>query len=144
MIFIQKLGGWIPMVCAGGAILAGCSGSKMSSLPDVSSTATRQTLAQPMLTPHSSRCTPFAASFDQFVACQRADGTLRAFANPQISWRVRYFVRYMKMPCEEAPTVQEGYVFHAVIDDLNADADLSSAERTSIRAAMFDGNERCP
>lgn len=90
-----------------------------------------------------SRCTQFAANFDQVIACQRADGTLNSFVNQQIAWRVRYFVRYMQMPCGEMPTVQEGYAFHMVIDDLDADKDLNATQRDSIRYAMYDGKPHC-
>jgi hypothetical protein len=77
------------------------------------------------------------------VACQRANGTLGSFADPQITWRVRYFVRYWQMPCGEAPTVKEGYVFHMVTNDLYSDTDLTDGQRSAIRNAMFDGKVRC-
>ena len=47
------------------------------------------------------------------------------------------------MPCGEAPTVQEGYVFHMVTNNLYADRDLNDAKRLAIRAAMFDGKVHC-
>lgn len=47
------------------------------------------------------------------------------------------------MPCGEAPTVQEGYVFHMVTDDLYNDRDLDNAARLAIRNTMFDGKVRC-
>ena len=57
--------------------------------------------------------------------------------------RVRYFVRHWEMPCHEAPTEQEGYIFHMVTDDLYNDPDLSDTERVAIRGAMFDGKLHC-
>ncbi len=89
------------------------------------------------------RCKPFAGVFDELVACKRANGTLESFANRNITWRVRYFVRYSEMPCNEAPTVEEAYVFHMVTTDLSDDADLNDSERSAIRSAMFDGKTRC-
>jgi hypothetical protein len=89
------------------------------------------------------RCTKFAKTFDVDVACERADGTLRSFPNEPIGWRVRYFVRYRQMPCNEAPTEEESYVFHAVLNDLYGDADLSDAQRLAIRTAMYEGTPRC-
>jgi hypothetical protein len=91
----------------------------------------------------ASRCSPFVESFDELAACERANGTLETFAKVSIAWRVRYFVRYWRMPCNEAPTEQEGYVFHMVTNDLNGDENPSDSERLDIRAAMFDGLVRC-
>jgi len=90
-----------------------------------------------------SRCAAFAPNFDELVACQRADGTLRSFSDPSITWRVRYFVRHWQMPCGEEPTVQEAYVFQMATDDLYGDAVLDDAARLAIRNAMFDGKVRC-
>jgi hypothetical protein len=89
------------------------------------------------------RCKSFVTNFDEFVACQRADGTLDAFSNQKVAWRVRYFVRYWVMPCSEAPTEQEAYVFHMVTDDLDTDQDLSGAERVAIRNTMYNGKAHC-
>jgi hypothetical protein len=92
----------------------------------------------------NTRCTQFSASFDELVACQRADGTLDSLGSRAVAWRVRYFVRHLEMPCDEAPTVKESYVFNAVINDLNADSDLDAEQRIAIRTAMFDGKVPCP
>ena len=90
------------------------------------------------------RCRPFAANFAESAACQRADGTLRTFASRRVAWRVRYFVRYWEMPCGEAPTRDESYVFQMTTRDLYGDADLIGVQRRAIRAAMFAGPVRCP
>lgn len=89
------------------------------------------------------RCRIFKRTFDEVVACQRANGTLESFTDHQVAWRVRFFVRYERMPCNEAPTVNEAYVFHMVTDDLNNDGDLDYAQRLAIRNAMFHGKVRC-
>ena len=73
----------------------------------------------------------------------RANGTLDSFENRKVAWRVRYFVRHWEMPCGEAPTEQEGYVFHMVTNDLYNDPDLNDTERVAIRNAMFEGRIRC-
>lgn len=78
------------------------------------------------------------------VACQRSNGTLDSFADEQTAWRVRYFVRYWKMPCGEFPTVKEAYVFHMVARNLYADPDLDDTQRYAIRNAMFTGPVHCP
>jgi hypothetical protein len=90
----------------------------------------------------SSRCTA-SSTFDELAACRRADGTLQTFAKKNTDWRVRYFVRYWQMPCDEAPTLQEAYIFNMVTNDLYNDTDLNDAERIDIRNAMFDGEVRC-
>ena len=89
------------------------------------------------------RCAGFSSNFPELAACQRANGTLESFGDAKITWRVRYFVRFWEMPCGEAPTVQEGYVFHMVTNDLYNDPDMNDAERMAIRAAMFGGLTRC-
>jgi hypothetical protein len=120
--------------------VGGCSGP--SALRPFSTPATG--VAGTSQRPHpGSRCGVFAPDFEQLVACQRADGTLRSFSDPSITWRVRYFVRYWQMPCGEAPTVDEGYVFHMVTGDLYSDAFLDDSARLAIRDAMFDGKVRC-
>lgn len=91
----------------------------------------------------AARCAAFHATFDERVACQRANGTLGSFIDHQITWRVRYFVRYQTMPCTEAPTVEEEYVFRMVTNDLYNDGDLNNAQRLAIRNAMFDGKVHC-
>ena len=113
----------------------GSSGNPLPTAPDVHR-ATRAAQA-------NGRCDPFLSVFDELVACRRADGTLRSFADPKIAWRVRYFVRYWRMPCGEGPTVQEAYVFHMVTNDLYADQSLDNSRRLAIRAAMFSGSARC-
>lgn len=90
------------------------------------------------------RCEPFASRFAEYVACERADGTLRGFPERAIAWRVRYFVRYWRMPCGEFPTEQEAYVFHLVTNDLYGDPDLTNAQRVGIRDAMYRGSPHCP
>jgi hypothetical protein len=77
------------------------------------------------------------------MACQRSNGTLDSFASRNIAWRVRYFVRHSEMPCHEAPTVEEAYVYNAVIADLNGDRDIDATQRFAIRNAMFDGKSPC-
>jgi hypothetical protein len=91
----------------------------------------------------SDRCMQFDQNFDEFAACQRADGTLESFTAHDISWRVRYFVRYWQMPCNEAPTIEEGYVYHMVTKDLYKDPDLDNKQRMAIRVAMFQGKVNC-
>ncbi len=128
----------------GAAIIAGCGGSTPG-LPVASASAS---LGQPALVdsvkpPRNAHCQAFQASFQALVACQRASGTLGSFTNPRVTWRVRYYVRYWEMPCGEAPTEQEAYVFHMVTNDLYADTDLNEAERIQIRDIMFLGKVRC-
>jgi hypothetical protein len=53
----------------------------------------------------ATRCQGFAQKFQELAACERADGTLDSFTAHDIGWRVRYFVRYWRMPCNEAPTI---------------------------------------
>jgi hypothetical protein len=89
------------------------------------------------------RCKTFASIFAEAAACQRANGTLESFESRKVTWRVRYFVRHWEMPCHEDPTVQEGYIFHMVTDDLYNDPDLNDPERMAIRDAMFDGKIHC-
>ena len=91
----------------------------------------------------SSRCAAFLSTFEELVACERADGTLDSFSDPNITWRVRYYVRYWEMPCGEEPTVQEAYVFHMVTGDLYNDVDLDDVERLAIRNRMSDGQAHC-
>jgi hypothetical protein len=120
--------------------LAGCGGGESQFAPGVSlkppsSDAEHASVTQP--------CRAFSAVFDEQVACERADGTLKSFTDPKITWRVRFFVRYWRMPCGEAPTVKEGYVFHMVTNDLYNDLDLDDPQRLAIRDAMFNGKVRC-
>jgi hypothetical protein len=122
-------------------MVAACSGpdragSYLSTAPPSASVALRQVDV-------NARCKQFAAVFDELVACQRSDGTLESFANRSTDWRVRYFVRNSEMPCDEAPTVEESYVFNMVVNDLNADTDLDADQRIAIRDAMFDGRIHC-
>jgi hypothetical protein len=100
-------------------------------------------LAAALDAPDVRRCAAFATRFAQYVACERADGTLRSFPERQIAWRVRYFVRYWQMPCGEFPTEAEAYVFHLVTNDLYADSQLTGAQRIGIRNVMFRGSVRC-
>jgi hypothetical protein len=126
----------------GVALTAGC-GSGDPSLrfpPSASGPAEVATSLQPAIT---ARCKTFAATFDELIACQRADGTLDSFGDRKVAWRVRYFVRYWVMPCNEAPTEQEAYAFHMVTYDLETDQDLSDAERVAIRNTMYDGKAHC-
>lgn len=127
-------------LCA--TVPAACTGSGLGTRP-VTASLSQASLATPGGQRLERRCDRFASSFDEAVACERADGTLRSFRARQIAWRVRYFVRYLAMPCGEAPTIEEAYVFHVVIDDLNNDADLTGAERAALRDAMFEGRIRC-
>jgi hypothetical protein len=125
-------------------VAAACSGPDRSGTSELPATPPAAASAPtPTLTDAGGRCKPFAGVFDQLVACERSNGTLDSFASPNITWRVRYFVRYSEMPCHEAPTVEESYVYHAVADDLNGDQDLDASQRTAIRNAMFEGERRC-
>jgi hypothetical protein len=133
---------WARSALIGTATLAGCSGGAPS-LPAADSASGSPAIARPAEPSDPRRCAAFQAHFNEFVACQRADGTLRSFADPQVAWRVRYYVRYLAMPCGEAPTVEEAYVFHAVIGDLSDDSNLDNTERTKIRSAMFAGKVPC-
>ncbi|HEY1883932.1 MAG TPA: hypothetical protein VGG51_12920 [Candidatus Cybelea sp.] len=130
--------GW----CVGVALAAGC-GSTGASLPPAPSLSGQAAIVNSVQPSINARCKPFLPTFDELVACQRANGSLGSFPNPKVTWRVRYFVRYSEMPCNEAPTVEEAYVFHMVMTDLSDDADLNDAERSAIRSAMFDGRTRC-
>jgi hypothetical protein len=112
-------------------------------LPGISSVPAARSAARSVGAERDRYCGPFAAKFPVFVACRRTDGTLRSFAAPAILRRVRYFVRYLRMPCGEAPTVAEAYVVHTALDDLAHDSDLTGAQRTAVRAAMFEGTVRC-
>lgn len=133
---------WILGLCISAATAVGC-GSTDPSLrfaPSVpGQAATRHSVEATLAV----RCKPFASTFDEVVACQRADGTLDSFGDQKIAWRVRYFVRYWAMPCNEEPTEQEAYVFHMVTTDLYDDAALSETERAAIRNVMFDGKTHC-
>jgi hypothetical protein len=91
----------------------------------------------------NARCKPYAGVFDELVACQRSNGSLDSFADRTIAWRVRYFVRHSEMPCDEAPTVEEAYVFNLVVNDLNTDQNLNAEQRIAIRDAMFAGKSLC-
>lgn len=91
----------------------------------------------------ANRCRTFAGEFAELAACQRADGTLETFGDERIAWRVRYFFRYWQMPCQEAPTRNESYVFDLAANDLYGDRDLNDSQRVAIRNAMFAGRERC-
>lgn len=130
--------GW----CIGVALAAGC-GSTGASLPPAPSLSGKAAVVNSVQPSINARCKPFIPTFDELVACQRANGSLDSFANAKVTWRVRYFVRYSEMPCNEGPTVEEAYVFHMVTTDLSDDADLNDSERSAIRSAMFDGKTRC-
>jgi hypothetical protein len=133
---------WIPGLGVSAAITAGCGTSDPSLrfAPSAFVQADGANLAGPVA---DARCKAFAATFDQLVACRRANVTLGSFSDPKVTWRVRYFVRYWEMPCYEAPTEQESYVFHTVTNDLYYDQNLDAAERVAIRNAMFDGEAHC-
>lgn len=122
------------------AFLTGCSGGGLAGIAG-------STLAEPAAQVEhgdvAGRCRSFSGDFDELVACTRANGTLSSFRLDGVEWRVRYFVRFLEMPCHEAPTVDEAYVFHAVIDDLTSDPDLDDAQRDAVRYAMSDGMEHC-
>lgn len=124
---------------------AGCAGPQVaSSLPSAPSVAAPSSPfnSNASRSADTARCNAFESTFDELVACRRANGTLQTFSNP-IAWRVRYFVRYQEMPCGEAPTEQVAYVFHMVMSDLDNDGDLTAAQRSAIRAAIFDGKTHC-
>jgi len=141
-------------LCLAAALLSGCSDRAEASVPAVGPQAPQasQSGVSRSEPAHaldsgagfgSTRCQPFAQDFEEFAACRRADGTLEAFTDSDIRWRVRYFVRYWQMPCNEAPTIEEGYVYHMVTKDLYKDRDLNDRQRMEIRTAMFDGRVNC-
>ncbi len=124
------------------ALAAGCAAG-VPAFPVPHSTADAPPIVRRAGRAADDACGPFAPRFDELVACRRANGTLESFDDPQINWRVRYFVRYQRMPCNEAPTVEEAYVFHMVTGDLDDDADLTGAQRVDIRNAMYRGSPNC-
>jgi hypothetical protein len=129
--------------CLTGAVLSGCS-AEAQDMQAAPSAAEQPDLSVKVVPRHGhTRCAPFESNFDEVVACERADGTLRAFEDASIAWRVRFFVRYSEMPCGEYPTVEESYTFHTVVHDLDRDHDLNGSQRAAIRTAMFDGKVRC-
>jgi len=132
------------------ALLGGCSERETGSVPIVAPAQAAQAsqLRAGQAVRGASqfaagRCAEFAQDFDELTACRRADGTLESFSDREIGWRVRYFVRYWQMPCNEAPTIEEGYVYHMVTKDLYKDPDLDDRQRMAIRTAMFDGKADC-
>jgi hypothetical protein len=145
--------GPIGALCLATALLSGCGDRAEASVPAVAPQGpAAQSQVSPSRSAHaldagagfsSTRCQQFAQNFDELAACRRADGTLQAFTDSDIRWRVRYFVRYWQMPCNEAPTIEEGYVYHMVTKDLYKDHDLNDRQRMDIRAAMFDGRVNC-
>lgn len=89
-------------------------------------------------------CGTFTDNFYEYTACKRAEGTLATMRYlPGVEWRVRYFFKYNEMPCGEAPTVQESYVYQMASDDLETDSFVTPQERVEIRTAMFNGRARC-
>src|SRR5215472_18801525 len=123
----------IGALCLAAALLTGCSDRAEASVPAVAeSQAAESSQSQPAggtdpgLHFTTDRCQRFAQNFDQLAACRRADGTLASLSAHDINWRVRYFVRYWQMPCNEAPTIEEGYVYHMVTKDLYKDHDLDA------------------
>jgi hypothetical protein len=93
----------------------------------------------------SATCAAFSSKFDESAACRRAGGTLHTFDDkPGIQWRVRYFVRFSRMPCGEYPTLDESYFFHMVVDDLDADTDLKDAQCVKIRQRHVPGPRPLP
>lgn len=136
-------------LCLAAALLAGCADRADATVPAVGQApvGSAQSRAGHQLQPDgrlaTSRCQQFSPKFQEFTACERADGTLQAFTAHDIDWRVRYFVRYWQMPCNEAPTIEEGYVYHMVTNDLYNDSDLNNKQRVAIRQAMFDGQVEC-
>ncbi len=137
-------------VCLVAALLTGCADRAAASVPEVTQAqvaapSQSQAVRSADAAAHfaADRCLQFEQQFDEFAACQRADGTLQSFTARDIGWRVRYFVRYWRMPCNEAPTIEEGYVYHMVTKDLYNDSDLNDKERMAIRVAMFEGKVNC-
>lgn len=133
---------WNSAFCLGAALTTACNyhvlQTPLMQAPGAQIYAV--TLGQPNV---ALRCGTFITNFDEVATCQRANGTLQSFDDKQIAWRVRYFVRYDKMPCGEFPTRQEKYIFDMVTQDLYQDPDLNDGNRTDIRNAMFDGNVHC-
>jgi len=128
-------------VCA--TALLGCSACAPTAIAPPATPETAVAAPNRVLSAVVERCAIFASNFDEFAACRRADGTLQTFGDFQIAWRVRYFVRYWEMPCNEAPTREESYVFQMTTADLYADLDLIDSQRSAIRNAMFSGRVRC-
>ncbi|MFY9632024.1 MAG: hypothetical protein WAJ94_10510 [Candidatus Cybelea sp.] len=137
----KRTGAMVVAACVSAAFLAGCAAGNGSALPEAAANAPAA-LGLP-LDSKSPRCGPFVRKFDEYVACRRADGTLSTFADRQVTWRVRYYVRFSEMPCGEVPTVDEAYVFHMVVDDLNADLNITGPQRAAVRGAMYEGTEHC-
>ena len=143
--------GTIGLLCLAVAMVSACS-DRSASVPVVAPARAAEAsqsqaggdAVQPAWHVTSGRCETFAQNFDELAACRRADGTLQSFSDRDITWRVRYFVRYWRMPCNEAPTTEEGYVYHMVTKDLYRDPDLNNRQRMAIRTAMFDGKANCP
>lgn len=139
----------IGAACLAAALLAGCSDRAAASVPVTQPQSAQASQSgpggaiDPALHLSAGRCMKFDQDFDVLAACQRADGTLQAFTAHDISWRVRYFVRYWRMPCNEAPTIEEGYIYHMVTNDLYNDPDLNNKKRMAIRTVMFEGKVEC-
>ena len=145
------------MLGATACLFAGCSTPGSLAPTGQPGPAVNRSVAGPAFTPSQAqqdfgrsvqpalgaRCKVFASIFAEAAACERANGTLDSFQKTKIAWHVRYFVRHWEMPCHEAPTEQEEYVFHMVTEDLYTDSDLNDTERVAIRNAMFDGKVHC-
>ena len=131
---------YVHLAALSAALVSGCSAPSSSSDLQLPGTQRSSAIAVPL---DDRRCDAFVPNFDELVACRRADGTLQSFTDPDITWRVRYFVRYWQMPCGEMPTVEEAYVFHMVTNDLYGDESLNDSQRLAIRTAMFDGTVHC-
>ncbi len=137
-----RTGAMVVAAWVSAAFLAGCAAGNGSALPEAAAASAPAALGLPLHS-ESPRCHPFSRKFDEYVACQRSDGTLSTFADRQVTWRVRYYVRFEEMPCGEVPTVDEAYVFHMVVNDLNADPNITGPQRAAIRGAMYQGTEHC-
>ena len=139
-----SVGRQVGAICLATAGLAGCGGGAAADPLLASSLPIQPAAAEAGQIEASSTCAPFSSKFDETAACRRADGTLHTFDDkPGIEWRVRYFVRFSQMPCGEYPTLDESYVFHMVVNDLEADTDLKEGQRVKIRNAMFQGPVHC-
>jgi hypothetical protein len=116
--------------------LIGCTGAHVQpAMPQISSTSTDAS---------SNECTSFQGVYQELVACARAIGTLEAYSDPDINWRLRFFFRYNEMPCGEDPTVKEYYAYQMAALDLSSDLDLNAAQRADIQAAIYPGSTSPP
>jgi hypothetical protein len=116
--------------------LIGCNGVHVqTAIPQVTSSSSGVS---------SGECSSFQGVYQELVACARALGTLEAYSDPDIKWRLRFFFRYNEMPCGEDPTVEEYYAYQMAALDLSGDLDLTAGQRADIQAAIYPGSSSPP